>query len=285
MPFAIRSAFRIFDAFLLFFVWLFVLSLFQKDFRLNLLHMLVGVVISGPILAERFVHFGWLDSLPVWWASLVNSTALLLPLHMMLVALTGRSDDLLEQRRKSRLYLTFIIAMSALLAILLGSILLPQQQTTVNVISLWLPIVSICLWLTTVDKQAFTFHHGTQEVTSELSHRDSLLQQRLDEAMTEQRAYLENNLSVDVLASRLGIAAHRLRAFINQKLGYTNFSSYINSFRVNAVKVAFESPENDHIPILTIALNHGFNSLTPFNRAFRKQLGITPSEFRKNTRK
>jgi AraC-like DNA-binding protein len=35
------------------------------------------------------------------------------------------------------------------------------------------------------------------------------------------------------------------------------------------------------VPILTIALDAGFQSLGPFNRAFKAQTGMTPSEFRR----
>ncbi|MGM7318387.1 helix-turn-helix transcriptional regulator [Idiomarina sp. ST10R2A5] len=285
LPLLLRSVLRILDAFLLFFTWLFVLSLFQKDFRLTLTHWLIGILVCAPMVTERLVHFGWIHNLPGWWAELVNSLALLLLVHMAVVALTGRNDDLLEKRRSSRLSLVAIITVSALLTILLGSIWLPQHQPTVNVISLWPPIAAISFWLLKIETQAFAFNHQKQRASKQLDARDLVLQQQLNKEVVEDQAYLENSLSVDELASRVGVAAHRLRVFINQKLGYTNFSTYINSFRIEAVKAAFETPTNDHLPILTIALNHGFSSLPPFNRAFKKQLGITPSEFRKNIRR
>jgi len=34
------------------------------------------------------------------------------------------------------------------------------------------------------------------------------------------------------------------------------------------------------VPISTIALDAGFQSLGPFNRAFKTETGLTPSEFR-----
>jgi len=34
------------------------------------------------------------------------------------------------------------------------------------------------------------------------------------------------------------------------------------------------------VPILTIALDAGFGSLAPFNRAFRSHTGCTPTEYR-----
>jgi len=80
----------------------------------------------------------------------------------------------------------------------------------------------------------------------------------------------------------LGVHTHKLRNFINQTLGHENFSTYTNTFRIQAIKTAFINPENNHIPILTLAMQYGFNSLSPFNRAFKAIEGITPSEFRQN---
>ncbi|WP_371070074.1 helix-turn-helix domain-containing protein [Salmonella enterica] len=46
------------------------------------------------------------------------------------------------------------------------------------------------------------------------------------------------------------------------------------------MKVALADPAQREVPILTIALDAGFGSLGPFNRAFREAEGMTPSEFR-----
>jgi AraC-like DNA-binding protein len=40
-------------------------------------------------------------------------------------------------------------------------------------------------------------------------------------------------------------------------------------------------PAQAEVPILTIALDAGFNSLGPFNRAFKAETGMTPREFRR----
>ncbi len=281
LPENIRMFLRLVDVFLLFFVWLFALSLFKSDFRLNVFHWSFGLVICGFMLAERMVHFSWLNTLPSWWAVVVNSLAFAMVSHLFFVTLTGRNDDLLEKRRTSRLYVIFIITVSAVLTILLGSILLSEHQPTVNVISLWPAIVGINFWLMKIDPQAFAFDLPSQVGGDQLSARDLQLSEKLHSVMRKDQIYLENNLSVDALAKRLGVGASRLRKFINQELRYNNFSSYVNSFRIADIKTALNLPENDHIPILTLALNHGFNSLPPFNRAFKKISGMTPSEYRK----
>jgi AraC-like DNA-binding protein len=35
------------------------------------------------------------------------------------------------------------------------------------------------------------------------------------------------------------------------------------------------------MPVLTIALDAGFQSIGPFNRAFKAATGVTPTEFRR----
>ena len=47
------------------------------------------------------------------------------------------------------------------------------------------------------------------------------------------------------------------------------------------IKVALADPGQADVPVLTMALDAGFSSLGPFNRAFKAETGVTPSEFRR----
>jgi AraC-like DNA-binding protein len=67
---------------------------------------------------------------------------------------------------------------------------------------------------------------------------------------------------------------------INGQLGYRNFAAFLNGYRLDEVKAALNDPTQRGVPILTIALDAGFGSLGPFNRAFREAEAMTPSEFR-----
>jgi AraC-like DNA-binding protein len=82
------------------------------------------------------------------------------------------------------------------------------------------------------------------------------------------------------LALRLKLPEHRLRRLINQRLGHRSFSAFLNQWRLADVKQALADPTQTAVPISTIALDAGFGSLGPFNRAFKAQTGLTPSEFR-----
>jgi len=264
------------------FIWLLALSLFEKDFRLSYFHLIVGLLYSIPILMERLVLFGFVDSLPSWWAVLVNGIHILLIVHMLSATLMSRSDDLIEMRRRSRIYLVLMTAFSALSAAILGSVLFSQYQATINVLSIWPALVWVSFWLVGVDKNVFSFDVTKSQPPHSLTARDLALQARLNTEVEENRCFLESNLSIESLAKRLGVSEYRLRGFINKTLGHTNFSTYINSFRIEHIKNALSNPDNNHLPILTIAMNHGFNSISPFNRAFKHVEGITPKEFRQN---
>ncbi len=99
--------------------------------------------------------------------------------------------------------------------------------------------------------------------------------------MTVDRAYRQEGLSIGQFALRLGLPEYRLRQLINQRLGYRNFASFLNFYRIADAKTALADPAQTEVPILTIALDAGFNSLGPFNRAFKAETGMTPSEFRR----
>jgi len=72
-----------------------------------------------------------------------------------------------------------------------------------------------------------------------------------------------------------------LRRLINQRLGYRNFNVFLNEHRIAEAKAALADPRQAEVPVITIAMDAGFQSLGPFNRAFKATTGVTPSEYRK----
>jgi AraC-like DNA-binding protein len=103
----------------------------------------------------------------------------------------------------------------------------------------------------------------------------------LERAMTVDRVYRQDGLTIAQLADRLGLPEYRLRRLINQALGYRNFNAFLNVYRIADAKAALADPTQADVPVLTIALDAGFSSLGPFNRAFKAETGMTPSEFRR----
>ena len=105
--------------------------------------------------------------------------------------------------------------------------------------------------------------------------------QRLQRAMAEERAYRREGLTVATLAADLGMGEAALRALINQELGYRNFNDFLHHHRLQEAAARLASED---LPILTIALECGYGSIGPFNRAFRQRFGMTPTEYRAGTR-
>ena len=83
-----------------------------------------------------------------------------------------------------------------------------------------------------------------------------------------------------ILADELGYPEHQLRRLINRHLGFRNFSFFLNSLRIEEATSRLADPDQARVPILTIALELGYGSLGPFNRAFKAFTGTTPSAYR-----
>ncbi|MBV9835330.1 MAG: helix-turn-helix transcriptional regulator [Alphaproteobacteria bacterium] len=109
---------------------------------------------------------------------------------------------------------------------------------------------------------------------------DTALLGKIKASMERDRLYREEGLTIAVFALRLGATEHRVRRAINGGLGHRNFNAFLNAYRIADAKAALADPGQAEVPVLTIAMDAGFGSLGPFNRAFKAETGLTPSEFR-----
>ena len=60
------------------------------------------------------------------------------------------------------------------------------------------------------------------------------------------------------------------------------FNAFLNRYRIDEAKAALSDPSQRDVPVLTIAMDAGFQSIGPFNRAFKADTGMTPTEFRRD---
>jgi AraC-like DNA-binding protein len=110
---------------------------------------------------------------------------------------------------------------------------------------------------------------------------DESLLVRLRALMEEERIYRREGFGVAALVAALDVPEYRLRRLINQRLGHRNFPSFVNGYRLAEATAALADPAQAGVPVLTIALDTGFQSIGPFNRAFKAHTGLTPTEYRK----
>jgi YesN/AraC family two-component response regulator len=98
--------------------------------------------------------------------------------------------------------------------------------------------------------------------------------------MESSKPYLEPELTLDQLASRLSLKPRILSQTINEILGQ-NFFDFINRFRIKEASRLLTNPPDEKTTIQEIYYEAGFHSKSSFNTLFKKYTGLTPREFRK----
>ncbi|WP_284651441.1 helix-turn-helix domain-containing protein [Flavobacterium terrisoli] len=110
------------------------------------------------------------------------------------------------------------------------------------------------------------------------SPETSIWKNKIATLIAEEKLYQNPELTLTDLAKKLETNASIISKTINQSFGL-NFNDFINQYRINAVKKAFDAGEHKKSTLLGIAFDCGFNSKATFNRAFKKNTGLSPKEF------
>jgi AraC-like DNA-binding protein len=269
--------------------WLFTRALFDETFRLRWWHALVWAAVA----AFSFVNCMWLAPASGARLSIVAVNLLALGFIVLAVAqtITSWSADLVEGRRRVRVFIVSAAALygglNAVLQISLSGTGGAEIANTVNSAVLAAVVAAISIAMMRVDgADLFPATPEVQAETSdavvaESSAADQELVDALMRLMGDERIYRHDNVTIGTLATKLGIPEYRLRRLINQRLGYRNFNVFLNEHRIAEAKAALADPSQAEVPVITIAMDAGFQSLGPFNRAFKATTGVTPTEYRR----
>ncbi len=279
--------------------WIFVQALFDDDFRWRAVHAaawftaaaLAGfncLVVAGSASVLAPVTYGLQRSVPVVCAVLAA-----------MAAAQQWQADLVDSRRRLRVFIV-VTGVIYTLAQWVARLASPQGRlagvlATADVLLMLLIVLPsawhvLCLRRTDLfpsDRAAATALPTQQAPATrpppvaEPDAAEERLAQTLHRAMSEDHAYRSEDLSVASLAARLAVPEYRLRRLINQRLGHRNFNAYVNGLRLEEACAALANPALRERPVLSIALDTGFQSIGPFNRAFKAATGLTPTDFRR----
>ncbi|WP_223786568.1 helix-turn-helix domain-containing protein [Marinicella meishanensis] len=111
-------------------------------------------------------------------------------------------------------------------------------------------------------------------------HVDQRLAEQVLQAMQNDALLTQPNLKVSDLADHLATQEYKVTRCITNQLAYRNFNQLVNHHRIERAIGLFKDPTHNHRQVATIAYDCGFNSLGPFNRAFKQHTDMTPREFR-----
>jgi AraC-like DNA-binding protein len=269
--------------------WLFTRALFDDEFRLRWWHGLIWALVA----AYSFAGCVWIAPsghvrFSVTVVNLIVLGFIALAVWQMIVSWPS---DLVERRRRVRVFIVCAIALygglNAVLQIAVAGQHVGDVGETVNAGVLTCTVAAIVYAMMRVDG-ADLFPAAaepappvvfTQPVADDAA--DQKLIDALMRLMADERVYRQENITIGVLATRLKIPEYRLRRLINQRLGYRNFNVFLNNHRIEEAKAALADPTQAEVPVITIAMDAGFQSLGPFNRAFKAVTGVTPTEYRR----
>ena len=269
--------------------WLFTRALFDETFRLRWWHALIWAAVA----AFSFVNCMWLAPASGVRLPIIAVNLLVLGFIVLAVAQTIASwpSDLVEGRRRVRIFIVSAAALygglNAVLQISLSGSGSAEIANTVNSAVLAAVVAAISIAMMRVDgADLFPAPPEVQAEASdaaivESSAADQKLVDALMRLMGDERIYRHDNVTIGTLATKLGIPEYRLRRLINQRLGYRNFNVFLNEHRIAEAKAALADPSQAEVPVITIAMDAGFQSLGPFNRAFKAITGVTPTEYRR----
>ena len=114
---------------------------------------------------------------------------------------------------------------------------------------------------------------------SQEKEEDVSLFTKINCTMTDDKIYTNPELTIDQLAKKVNSNTKYVSQAINEN-AEMNFSTYINTFRIEEAKQLLRDGESKNWSMDAVAEKCGFNNPTSFYQAFKKNTGMTPSAFK-----
>ncbi|TGM95427.1 AraC family transcriptional regulator [Leptospira yasudae] len=292
IPFLVRNLLFLVVLALPFFYWLITLAAFDDHFEIKtwFWFLLIGKLIlsavatypelgqislRGPVESERILSRILLPSI----------FSLGFVLAAIIQTYIGRKDDLVESRRTLRQI--HILISGTVIAINIFSHLFLRGKEVSEILDLlngllaWGLILAFQFLMFDLKEGLIQKREGGAE-EEKAPTVDPVLQKKLIDAFEKEKMYRSEGLTIRSLAEELQVHEYKLRRLINGNLGFRNFNDFLNRYRIQEACEILLDSEKDEIPVIRIAMDLGYQSLGPFNRAFKELTSLTPTEYRKN---
>lgn len=265
--------------------WLFSRALFRERRAIEWPHIATVLVIMAPSViarilwgleAETVIGQERLDAFTegaFGAQTLLSSTILVLTFFE---AYRGWAPHLTAEEKRMRVVFGASFASAVLVCVAWADYTEPQVR---------LAVTSTCAFVLLLVGSYTIRHRERSPVRARdpeaIDPEDAALAIRIEGLVRSEQLYLESELKVADLATRLREPDYKVSRAIATALGFPNFNQFINGFRIDHASRLLADPAQADTPVLTIALDSGFASPGPFNRAFKARHGVTPREYRR----
>ncbi|WP_298903830.1 AraC family transcriptional regulator [uncultured Psychroserpens sp.] len=286
------------------------LKFLNPSFKLKAKHKLLYLPFCISVILNLFVgghaHFKiytidnltWVPTFYAieYYASILLNIVILIVVYMLLFRNKSAIKILVHHNLKwiKLFYYFHIVLIFTWISLEILGKLYPYEFTFI----LWLVLTTFFYWVgyigifkfrlaqnryeirRVIDKEIKTEYKKPSKSKSSISDEDNKYLQEVKNILEHEKIYRNPKLSRQDIAEKLGISVGYLSQVINNN-SEKSFSEYINYYRVEDVKKMITNKAFDKYSILSIGLEAGYNSKSAFYTGFKKETGLTPSEYKK----
>ncbi len=260
--------------------YLFSLSCTQKSFRLKSKHLFHFIpVFAGMVIGFRLEEHHT-ETLPLLFFAFIF---LAYYLHLLFYLLFSYRY-ILQQRKagvSSEVFDLLQLFFYGLLAIWVAYVLNLFDETVPYIIGpiLYSVVAYAISYIVFIRGYIQKIDHTKYKTTPVTDEQSDQIYAKVLKLIVDEKQFQNTNLTLKSLSESLRVSPQILSQVINQK-SKKNFNNFVNTFRIEESRRLLQLEEFKNQTIAAIAYEVGFNSISSFNTAFKKQTGETPLTYR-----
>ena len=266
--------------------WLLAKVHFEDDFRLEGRHFLAlaAYLVTGyacwRACTDRWPQALLPESADAVWRLIPRLAGLTLLVHALLTVYVGARSDLVVSRLRLRKACLWVAGSYIFVELLGEAILLDSPAEPVaGLLNAAATFVVVFVLTAAAVRVRPEILRPPRVEPDEGPVLDPRLAAELRKLVEDEQVFRQEGLTIGALADRLGAHEYKVRELINDQLGFRNFNSFLNHYRVREAQKLLTNLDRRR-NVAEAAYEVGYRSLGPFNKAFKDATGHTPTEFR-----